>query len=96
MHLAAASSARRRSHGPGTSRQDASIMTVAFNGGASLALYELAKGMAMNTSFVWLPAHEGTFWGGTLNDLQKWLIKQQHTQQVVQKPQPVGTQPQGR
>jgi hypothetical protein len=27
-------------------------MTVAFNGGASLALYELAKGMAMNTSFV--------------------------------------------
>jgi hypothetical protein len=45
----------------------------------------------MNTSFVWLPAHEGTFWGGILNDLQNWLIKRQHTQQAVQKPQPVGT-----
>ena len=36
-------------------------MTEAFGGGESLALYELAKGMAANTSFVWLPANEGTF-----------------------------------
>ena len=35
-------------------------MTEAFGGGESLALYELAKGMAANTSFVWLPANEGT------------------------------------
>jgi len=67
-------------------------MTEAFGGGESLALYELAKGMAANTSFVWLPANEGTFWGGTLDDLQKWLIKRQHTPQAVQKPQPAGTQ----
>ena len=65
-------------------------MTEAFGGGESLALYELAKGMAANTSFVWLPANEGNSWGGTLDDLQKWLIKRQHTQQAVQKPQPVG------
>jgi hypothetical protein len=71
----------------------ARAMTDAFGGGESLALYELAKGMAANASFVWLPANEGTFWGGTLDDLQKWLIKRQHTPQAVQKPQPVGTQP---
>jgi hypothetical protein len=68
-------------------------MTAAFGGGESLSLYELAKGMAANTSFIWLPANEGTLWGGTLDDLQKWLIKRQHTQQAVQKPQPVGAQP---
>ena len=67
-------------------------MTEAFGGGETLALYELAKGMAANTSFVWLPANEGTFWGGTLDDLQKWLIKRQPTQQAGQKPQPVGVQ----
>jgi len=27
-----------------------------------------------------------------LDDLQKWLVKRQHTQQAGQKPQPVGVQ----
>ena len=67
-------------------------MTEAFGGGESLALYELARGMAANTSFVWLPANEGTFWGGTLDDLQKWLIKQQRTPPAVQKSQQLGIQ----
>ena len=61
-------------------------MTEAFGGGESLAMYELAKGMAANTSFVWLPANEGTFWGGTLDDLQKWLVKRQRVLQSEQKP----------
>jgi len=71
-------------------------------GGGSL-LYYVVQAMTMlilvlaaNTSFVWLPANEGTFWGGTLDDLQKWLIKRQHTPQAAQKPQPVGTPPQAR
>jgi hypothetical protein len=65
-------------------------MTEAFGGGESLALYELARGMAANTSFVWLPANEGTFWGGTLDDLQKWLIKRQHSMPAVQQSQQLG------
>src|SRR4029434_5850740 len=71
----------------------ATAMTAAFGGGESLALYELAKGMAANTSFVWLPANEGTFWGGTLDDLQKWLVKRQHTQQAGEQPQLGGGAP---
>ena len=74
-------------------------MIEACGGGESLAFYELAKGMAANTSFVWLPANEGTFWGGTFDDLQKWLVKHQRTPQVAQPPQQSGiqrAQPQGR
>jgi len=67
------------------------VMTEAFGGGESLARYELAKGVAANTSFVWLPANEGTFWGGTLDDLQKWLVKHPRTPQAEQKPSQVGT-----
>jgi hypothetical protein len=67
------------------------VMTTAFGGGDNLARYELAKGMAANTSFVWLPANEGTFWGGTLDDLQKWLVKQQRPPQAEQRPAQVGT-----
>jgi len=48
------------------------VMTDACGGGESLARYACAKGVAANTSFVWLPANEGTFWGGTMDDLQKW------------------------
>jgi hypothetical protein len=42
----------------------AMVMTAAF-GGESLALYALAKGMAANTSFVWFPANEETFWAAS-------------------------------
>lgn len=66
------------------------VMTEGFGGGESLARYELAKAVAANTSFVWLPANEGTFWGGTLDDLQKWLVKHQRTPQAEQKPSQVG------
>jgi len=66
------------------------VMTEAFGGGESLARYEFAKGVAANTSFVWLPANEGTVWGATMDDLQKWLVKPQRTTQAELKPQQVG------
>jgi len=66
-------------------------MTEAFGGGESLARYEFAKGVAANTTFVWLPANEGTFWGGTLDELQKWLVKHQRTPQAEPKPLQAGT-----
>jgi hypothetical protein len=67
-------------------------MTEAFGGGESLARSECAKGVAANTSFVWLPANADTFWGGTLDDLQQWLVTRQHSLQAEPTPQRVGTQ----
>ncbi len=56
------------------------VMTEAFGGGESLARYEMAKAVSANTTFVWLPSNEGTFWGGggtegLLGDMTKWLVK---------------------
>jgi hypothetical protein len=59
--------------------------------GSTYNAKDFIQGEAANTSFVWLPANEGTFWGGTLDDLQKWLVKHQRTPQAEQKPSQVGT-----
>ncbi|MDO8466746.1 MAG: SPFH domain-containing protein [bacterium] len=59
------------------------VMTEAFGGGESLARYEFAKAIAANTTFVWMPSNEGTFWGGSgdnegmMGNLMKWMVKNQ-------------------
>jgi len=61
------------------------IMTEAFGGGESYARFRFAEGIAANTTFVWLPSNEGTFWGGggkdgMMDELMKWLVKSQRAQ----------------
>lgn len=62
------------------------VMTEAFGGGESLARYEFAKAIAANTTFVWMPSNEGTFWGGSggedgmMGNLMKWMVKSQKTE----------------
>lgn len=72
----------------------AKVLTEAFGGGESLARYEFAKAIGANTTFVWMPSNEGTFWGGSgdnegmMGNLMKWMVKSQKKEGQEKKEEP--------